>query len=178
MKNNWSNLGIFLVLVSFSAQAEEFMKLSDFIKAELGGLPKLSQEAFTLSPEQKKSILKVAENSTEDGFKFFYGKKDDVMVKACTVVSQAGKEGPMQVGVCFSPEQLVTSVSILSHAEERGKGIEAAAYLNQFKDKKIDSPFKVGKDVTVKSGATYSSESVSEAIRKASFAFKTFVLKL
>jgi Na+-translocating ferredoxin:NAD+ oxidoreductase RnfG subunit len=177
MKNQKSNFGVLLCLVSSTANAGELVKLSDFVKTELGGLPKLSQESFTLTPEQRKELVKVAENATEDGFKFFYGKKDDVLLKACTVVPQAGKEGPMQIGVCFSTDQLVKSVTILSHMEERGKGIEAAAYLTQFKDKKIDSPFEVGKDVTIKSGATHSSKAVSEAIRKAGFAFKTFVLK-
>ncbi|MBX9769420.1 MAG: FMN-binding protein [Bdellovibrionales bacterium] len=164
------------VLVATLVNAEEFKTVAAFVKSELGDAPKLSQEMFTISAEQKKEMSKVAENATEDTFKFFYGKKDDALLKACTIVSQSGKEGPMQVGVCFGPDRLVRSVTVLSHVEERGKGIEASAYLNQFKDKKIDSAFEVGKDVTIKSGATYSSKAVSESVRKASFAFKTFVL--
>ena len=165
------------LLMTYSANATEFVKLSEFVKKELGEYPQLSQESFTLNADQKSALNKVAENATEDSFKFFYGKKDGSLAKACIVVGQAGKEGPMQVGVCFSPDNLVRSVTVLNHVEERGKGIEQAAYLNQFVDKKSDSPFEPGKDITVKSGATYSSRSVSEAIRKAGFVYRTFVKK-
>jgi Na+-translocating ferredoxin:NAD+ oxidoreductase RnfG subunit len=161
-----------------SVCATEFIKLPDYLKTELAGSDSMSQEVFTLNDAQKKDLQKLAPDATDSTFKFFYAKdKSKQIKKACTVGPQAGKEGPMTVGVCFNMAGLITSVTILSHVEDHGRGIEEASYLNQFKDKPASSSFQLGKDVVVKSGATRSSKAVSEAVRKASYAFRTFVQK-
>jgi Na+-translocating ferredoxin:NAD+ oxidoreductase RnfG subunit len=53
--------------------------------------------------------------------------------------------------------------------------VKDQAFLKQFVGKTVASGFQVGKDIDGISGATISSKAVSEALRKASFGFKTFV---
>lgn len=168
---------LFSILVGGSAQAYELMTLKAFLKAELGGL-KLSKEDFKLSADQIKALQNVAPDASETSFSFYYGRNEaSELQKACLSVPQKGKEGPMVLGVCFDAKGLLSQVSILNHVEEKGRGIEEESFLKQFKGKSSKDAFALGKDVSGISGATWSSKAVSEALRKASFAFKTFVGK-
>lgn len=168
------------VLLMFSASlmahAEEFVPLKDFLKKELAGSAKLSKETFVLNGEQKDVLSKLAPNASDASFTFFYGKNGDGAIeKACTVVPQQGKEGPISLGACFGQKGLLESVTILAHEEERGRRITEESFLKQFKGKKATDAFVLGSDVDGISGATYSSKAVSEALRKSAFAYKTFV---
>jgi Na+-translocating ferredoxin:NAD+ oxidoreductase subunit G len=164
---------------SVASFAGEIVKFNDFLKSELSASAKTAKETFTLTPEQKTSLKSVAEDSSDTAFTFFYGKTSDGKIeKSCTVVPQKGKEGPMSVGVCFGQDGLVNSLIVLAHEEERGKkAAEGKDFIKQFKGKKASSPFQVGKDVDAVTGATVTSKALSEAVRKASFAYTQFVEK-
>ena len=81
----------------------------------------------------------------------------------------------MVIGVCFQDGGLVQSVTILSSEEERGKKVSEASWLKQFKGKKVSDAFQLGQDVDGVTGATWSSKSVAETLRKASYAYRTFI---
>jgi Na+-translocating ferredoxin:NAD+ oxidoreductase RnfG subunit len=166
-----------LLAVSIQARAETLIEMKAYLKEELGKSAKLAKENFSLSADQKKALAAVSE-SGDESFTFYYGKTaDGKLEKACTVLPQKGKEGPMTVGACFDPSGIVKSVRILSFEEERGKPVAEKAFLSQFQGKKVADAFFVGKDIDGVSGATWSSKSVSEAVRRASYGFKTFVRK-
>jgi Na+-translocating ferredoxin:NAD+ oxidoreductase RnfG subunit len=165
-----------LVCFGMAGNAGELISLKDYLKKELSSSSKVSKEVFQLNPEHRVVLKSLAANSEESAFSFFYGKSSvGALDKACTVVPQQGKEGPMTIGICFEPSGLVASVTILTSEEERGKKVAEESFLKQFRGKKISDAFQVGSDVDGVSGATWSSKAVAEAIRKSSFAFKTFV---
>ena len=165
-----------ITLLSWQVGAAELLSLKDYLKSELAQSKKMSKEVFKLEQEQIKAMKNLAPNSDDEAFTFYYGKSEAGDVeKACTVVPQQGKEGPLSVGVCFSNSGLVSSVTVLSSEEVRGKKVTESSFLDQFKGKKVSDAYQVGKDVNGISGATWSSNSVSEAIRKSGFAYKTFV---
>lgn len=177
MKNILNSL-LVVVLVQFSltVKATELVSLKDYLKKELAGAAKMSKESFVVTAEKKKELSKIAPDAQEDQFTFYYAKKaDGVLEKACTVVAQQGKEGPMSIGVCFDNVGLVQSVTILSSEEEHGKKVAEESWLKQFKGKKVSDAFQVGRDVDGVSGATMSSKAVAETLRKSSYAFVNFV---
>src|SRR5438046_788123 len=104
------------ILISGSvANCETVMEMKDFLKTELSGAATMSKETFKIDSAVAKDLKSVAASSTDDVFTFYYGKtKDGKLQKACTVVPQRGKEGPMNVGVCFDPVGVVQKVTILS----------------------------------------------------------------
>jgi Na+-translocating ferredoxin:NAD+ oxidoreductase RnfG subunit len=169
---------VFIYLLSLSVYAETIQTLTDYLREQLKGQESTSKETFKLSPEQIDKLKEIALKATDEQFIFFYGKsKDGKIKKACTVVSQEGKEGPMSIGVCFDPDGIVTSVDLLSMLEDHGQKVKEQSFLKQFKGKNVASSFQVGKDINGVSGATISSWAVSEAVRKSSYAFKTFIQK-
>jgi Na+-translocating ferredoxin:NAD+ oxidoreductase RnfG subunit len=167
---------LILLFFVFKVEAAELVSLKGYLKKELAGAAKTSKESLPVKDEDQSALSDVAPNSQDTEFVFYYAKTaEDKLTKACTVVPQQGKEGPMTIGICFDPNGLVESVTILSSEEERGKAVAEQSFLKQFKGKKMSDAFQVGKDVNGVSGATWSSKSVSEAIRKSSFAFKKYV---
>lgn len=165
-----------LVLFPRFAGAVELVSLKDYLKKELAGAAKMSKENFAVSADKKKELSKIAPDAQDEQFTFYYAKKaDGALEKACTVVAQQGKEGPMSIGVCFDNVGLVQSVTILSSEEEHGKKVAEESWLKQFKGKKVSDAFQVGRDVDGVSGATISSKAVAETLRKSSFAFSNFV---
>jgi len=171
------NIGLFLALVLVApAQATELVSLKDFLKKELTGAAKTSKETLPVAAGDKAALKNLAPDMQDTEFVFYYAKAaDDKITKACTVVPQQGKEGPMTVGVCFDADGLVASVTVLSSEEERGKAVAEQSFLKQFKGKKMSDAFVVDQDVNGVSGATWSSKAVSEAIRKSAFAYKNYV---
>jgi Na+-translocating ferredoxin:NAD+ oxidoreductase RnfG subunit len=164
------------LLFSVSVNAAELVALKDYLKTELSSSAKMGKESFNVSAADKKELTALCPDADDSSFTFYYGRTaDGKMEKACTVVPQKGKEGPLSVGVCFDASGIISGVTILSHEEERGKGIQEESYLKQFKGKKVADAFVLGKDVNGVSGATWSSKAMAEATRKASFAFKKYV---
>ena len=167
-----------ILAVSFSAPtpAATLMSVKDFLKKELAGAGKISKETFSLNDEQKKALRALAPDSQDVDFTFYYGKSNEGKLEtACLTVPQQGKEGPLSIGVCFEPQGLVRSVVVLESEEDHGRKVAEASWLKQFSGKKVSDAFQVGQDVNGVSGATRSSKAVSEALRKTSFAFKTFI---
>jgi Na+-translocating ferredoxin:NAD+ oxidoreductase RnfG subunit len=164
------------LLIPTVSTTRELLSLKDYLKKALAQYPKMTRESFSLSEEQAKSLKALAASAQDKGFTFYYGRiLDGSMERACTVVAQAGKEGPLSIGVCFSPKGLVESVDFLVFSEDRGQGVLKDVFLSQFNGKNAGSSFVVGNDIDAVAGATKTSWAVAEAIRKASFAFRVFV---
>lgn len=164
------------VLAGSHARAEDLLSAKDFLKAGLEGSAKMTKEVFALSGAQKEELVALAPKATETAFTFYFGRNADGKLKrACTIVPQQGKEGPMTLGVCFDGAGVVQQVRVLTYQEERGKPVKEEAFLSQFTGKASSAEFRLGKDVDGVSGATYSSTAVAEAVRKSAFAYKKFV---
>jgi Na+-translocating ferredoxin:NAD+ oxidoreductase RnfG subunit len=161
------------------AQAEVVQETKAFLKEQLGSHPKKTKETFPLTEAHRKSLRAVAERATDQSFSFYFARDAaDKLQVACTVVPQEGKEGPMQIGACFDGGGLVTAVRVLEFQEDHGKPVKEVPWLKKtFDGKKAASAFRIGKDVDAVSGATRSSEAVSEAVRKAGWGYQEFVEK-
>ena len=169
-------VGAMVLFFTSYSWAAELLSLKDYLKSELSTSAKMGKETFPLTAEQKKELQAIAPDASDESITFYYGRSDSgVMEKACTVLPQKGKEGPLSVGVCYDSAGLVQSVKILSHEEERGKGIESSSFLKQFNGKKVSDAYIVGKDVDGITGATWSSKAMAEVLRKAGYGYKTFV---
>lgn len=71
------------------------------------------------------------------------------------------------VGVDYATDEIL-HVKILDHAETPGLGsrIEEEGFRSQFVGKTLQDPIKTGEDIDIISGATVSSDAVSEAVRQ------------
>lgn len=167
---------IFILMSGSFAYTGELINLKDFLKQELSESAKISKESFSLNEDQKGTIKNLAPQAEDSEFVFYYGKSIEGKIqKACVVVPQQGKEGPMTIGVCYLANMSIGNVVILSAVEERGRKALEESYLKQYRGRKVSDNFQIGKDVDGVSGATWTSKAIAEAMRKSSFAFQTFV---
>lgn len=165
------------LLAPAAGSAEELVPYKDAAKRMLTGAKKASKLDVTPTDEEKAKIkgLGVDADAT---YSFLVGRNDDgTLVAAGLVVDQAGKEGPMRVGVALDPATgKVREAFVMRFEEERGKPVKEASFLNQFKGKGPSDAIAAGKDIDVVSGATASSTAVSTAVKRAVAAWKVLVL--
>jgi Na+-translocating ferredoxin:NAD+ oxidoreductase RnfG subunit len=83
----------------------------------------------------------------------------------------------MRVGVGLSKGGAVERVVILYFEEERGKPVADKSFLKQYVGKDAKSPLRLGDDIDAITGATVSSKSVTEAVRKAIALWDAVILK-
>lgn len=163
-------------LMSFNGFSETLLTSKQFLKANLSKSAKMSREKFQVTTDMLKKAKSVAKNADEKQSVFYFGKSESgKLEKACTIVPQIGKEAPMTLGVCFDDNGLITEIDILEFGEERGQKARDRSFLDQFKGKGNSAKLSVGVDIHAVSGATYTSEYISEAIRKASFYHSQFI---
>ena len=154
------------------------MKNGTFLKGELSTYKKKTKEVLPVSSELLKQVQKSVPSAFEKKFTFYYGKNaEGKMQKACTIVSQMGKEGPMSLGLCFKESGEISALKVLQFSEDHGKGVKSDSFLGQFLNRKLNEELKVGKNIDGLSGATQSSNAITDAVTKAQLAFKGLVIE-
>lgn len=79
---------------------------------------------------------------------------------------ERGYDGPIKMLVGMNPQGIITRVIVVDHSEPYGNfSIEPPAFAEQFANKNIKDPFKVGSDVDAVSRATITIMSATRAIR-------------
>ncbi len=166
-------IGIFF---SFEgAQSETLKTLKSFLTEQLGAYKKLTRESVKIPKDLQVEWSKELKTSVPNQAVLYFGKSPSGETqKSCTVVPQEGKEGPMDVGVCFSSKGSVTAVDYLVFNEERGQKVRESGFLKQFIGKSSKNKYKIGEDIDVVTGATHSAEAVADAVHKASLIFNKY----
>ncbi|PIW58254.1 MAG: hypothetical protein COW13_05350 [Candidatus Omnitrophica bacterium CG12_big_fil_rev_8_21_14_0_65_50_5] len=72
----------------------------------------------------------------------------------------------------LSPEGQVIEVSVLDYQEIRGKPVAKNRFLKQYQNKTIHNPVKLKKDIDGITGATISSRSLTDGVRKILYIFE------
>ena len=127
-----------------------------FCEAEEFETLELSQEVITrVNEEYNVNILETL--AAKSG-----GRQLGYVFRASTF----GYGGPVVVMVGVSSrDQRIAGVVVLEHQETPGLGsnITNPDFLNQFAEKPVDDPFRLGQDIEAIAGATISSRAVLEA---------------
>ncbi|MFT5207191.1 MAG: Na+-translocating ferredoxin:NAD+ oxidoreductase RnfG subunit [Candidatus Omnitrophota bacterium] len=85
-----------------------------------------------------------------------------------------GKWDPIHYALAITPEGAVKSVAILEYREKRGKPVAKTRFLKQFRGKTITDSIEVMKDIKGITGASISSNGVTNGIRKLLHLFQEF----
>ncbi|WP_373048803.1 FMN-binding protein [Vulgatibacter sp.] len=167
----------FTLLTPSVGAAEELVSFKEGAKRMLSGAKKASKLDVTPTDEEKAKIKGMGVNP-DATYSFLIGKDEaGAPVAAGIVVDQAGKEGPMRVGVALDPANgKVKEAFVMRFEEERGKPVKEASFLGQFKGKGPSDAITGGKDIDIVSGATHSSKAVAEAVKRAVASYKVLVL--
>lgn len=142
---------IFPLATSFEA---EILELDEKLKE---GISASAAITFDETHAPRVRIHTVLKNGEVIG----YGLEDTVV----------GKWGPIHYLVGVDPEGTVREVIVLSYDEIRGKPVAKRRFLRQYQGKTPKDPLRLRKDIDGISGATISSRSLTDGVRKLLFIF-------
>lgn len=127
----------------------------EYVSLSIEQIEKIEKDArinFPGSHSKKVIIYKAFENDFLLGYAF-----EDTVI---------GKWGPIHYLVGLNKDGVILKVMILDYDEIRGKPIAKRRFLKQYKGKNINDPLRLRKDIDGVTGATISSRSLTDGIRK------------
>lgn len=132
-------------------------------------------ERKTLMEEQKTAVekeLKSKLRKTE--WEFAVAKTGGRIDGYALVDNEIGKTEPITFLTAITPKGEVKAVEVLVYRESHGSAVHERRFVDQFKGKNADQPFKAGQDITNITGATLSVKGVARGVKRALFLWKVF----
>ena len=111
---------------------------------------------------------------TEESFAAWRGRDGDKDLGWALVLEEKGRFKPITFMVHVRPDGRVGLVLVMVYRESRGDGVKRQRFLKQFRDKDLDDPLRLNRDVVGLTGATLSSRAISHGVRKALVLVETF----
>ncbi len=128
----------------------------------------LDKETKQLSPEQKESLKKkLGATLSKDEWSFTIARAGQKIIGYALVDHEIGKTDPITFMTAISPTGEVLEVEILVYRESYGSEIKNKSFRQQFKNKTVQDPLKLGKDISNITGATLSSRAVTRGVKRA-----------
>lgn len=138
----------------------------------------IKEEIRMLTAEQKKAIEEKAKVDFDPlfdrEFHFFIGRTNGYLVGYAIKDTIRGKWGPIHYMLSLDPAGKIVDVVVLEYKEKRGLPVAKGRFLKQFVGKTMQNKLKLKKDIRGVSGATISSRSMTNGIRKLVYVFNEF----
>ncbi|MEE8359669.1 MAG: FMN-binding protein [Candidatus Omnitrophota bacterium] len=135
----------------------------------------IKEEIKILTQKQWNAVeenAKVKFHPAFDGeYHFFIGEKDGRVAGYVVMDTVYGRRGPIQYMLSLDPDGKIKEVVLLDHSERLGKPSAMRRFLRQFAGKTARDKLRLKKDIHAVTGATVSSRSISNGIRKAIHVF-------
>lgn len=131
---------------------------------------KIESSKYNLS-EKKKSIIesRLGTKLKSNHYVIFTGYDEDTIMGYAIIIDEQGKYHPMTIMTCISPEFIVNNVVLMVYREKIGASVRKSRFTKQFHKKTSQHKLRVDQDIAAVSGATVSSYSMANAVRKSIF---------
>jgi Na+-translocating ferredoxin:NAD+ oxidoreductase RnfG subunit len=90
---------------------------------------------------------------------------------------ELGQSEPITFAVALTPDGVVERTEILVYREPRGDEVRSRRFLDQLRGKTLRQPLRTGVDIDAVSGATISSRSMAQGVRRALVLFDELILR-
>jgi Na+-translocating ferredoxin:NAD+ oxidoreductase RnfG subunit len=161
---------IILLGIGGSASADTLLHIDQALKKIYPQATAFEHQRFTLDDEQVSLIEEKARINFEPGHmrtvKQFTVKQSDQVVGYAYEDVVVGKWGPIHYVVGLDSNGKVVRTIVLDYQEIRGKPIAKKRFLRQYKGKTVKNPVRLRRDIDGITGATISSTSFTNGIRK------------
>ncbi len=174
-------LAVFIssLLISSNIYAEEILISRDKALAQaFPNASRFTKEEFVLTPDQIRKLKTEAKirigPKHQSKITLFTAKKDEQVLGYVFEDVVLGKWGIIHYVLALNKKGAVLKVIILDYSEIRGRPIARNRFLKQYKGKTYRNPVRLKKDIDGISGATISSRSITDGIRKLLHIFKDY----
>jgi Na+-translocating ferredoxin:NAD+ oxidoreductase RnfG subunit len=174
------NIRIFLIcwgLISGTglSSADELTTIDQALRQIYPDAAEFKKEIVNLSDQQQQAIAKKAQVSFDGGhmvqLTMYTAYADAQVIGHALEDIVIGKWGPIHYLVGISPQGAVVQTVVLDYQEIRGRPIAKKRFLKQYTGKSINDPLQLKKDIDGITGATISSRSMTDGVRKLLHAF-------
>ncbi len=126
----------------------------------------IQKKRLMLSKDELLKIKKMAKLPVKSKlYRYYEVKKDDKTIAYAILIAQKVRTKKATI-LYFIKDEKVKFIEILAFLEPH-EYIPKDSWIQQFKDKNILEPFKVGKDIPTISGATLSAKTITDSARLA-----------
>ncbi|HKY62648.1 MAG TPA: FMN-binding protein [bacterium] len=158
-----------LTLVSIaSAQTTVYLTPADALKLIFKDSQEVIKEDHPVSAEQRQKAQALLGYDLPKGqYTFYLGRSGGQVDGYAIIDEQVGKVQPITFVTRIEPQGNVSAVEIMVYRESHGGDVASKRFLNQFKQKSLNSELRLHGDIVNISGATLSSHALVVGVKRA-----------
>jgi len=162
--------GLIVLAWGYSSSAKVLIRADEAVKKIYRQAETFEARSLTLSDDQIRRIeakARITFKGAHSSQVIVHTAKDSGQTVGYAFEDTvAGKWGPIHYLVGLDANGVVSQIMILDYEEDRGRPIAKKRFLRQYKGKKREHPVRLKKDINGISGATISSRSLTDGVRK------------
>ena len=133
-------------------------------------------QRYAISPALRERIThRLGANLRRDSYVFYIASTGGHIDGYALIDDELGQTEPITFGVKLSPDGVVERTEVLIYREPRGDEVRSKHFLDQMRGKTVNKPCRAGVDIDAVSGATISSHSLANGVRRALVLFDELV---
>ena len=172
---------IFIVFLGFAASREGaaqttvFLTPADALKLIFKDSQEVLKEDHPVTDEIRKQAGEMLHyDLPKDHYPFYVGKTAGKIDGYAVIDDQVGKVQPITFVTRISPQGQVEAVEVMVYRESHGSDVASRRFLNQFKQKGLNSELRLHGDIVNVSGATLSSHALVVGVKRALVLWQIF----
>jgi len=156
-----------LTLLPDAALSKVYSTREKSLKSAFPQADKIDKKIIRLNEEQKHRISQNSGQPINFSYKSVYIAERDGKRLGYAIVDQVkGKSSFIKYLVAITPEGTVRDIVILNYRGTRGTEVLYESFRKQFIGKRENDPIQLGVDIDAIAGATISSRSIADGVRK------------
>jgi Na+-translocating ferredoxin:NAD+ oxidoreductase RnfG subunit len=169
VKDSWGTLLLFpamLLLIAGNTFGGEDLSRDQVMKKAFPSAETFVRQVLRLSDELMKKLSRESGQKISSRFVTVYvAKKDDGNLGYGFIGYTKGKSSFIKYFVAITPDGKIHSIEIMSYRGEKGSEVRHEIFKKQFAGKSLGGNIKVGADINAMTGATISSQAVTNSVR-------------
>jgi Na+-translocating ferredoxin:NAD+ oxidoreductase RnfG subunit len=178
LKNSWFILLLFpaiLLLLAGNTLGSEVLSRDQVLKNAFPLAETFVRKVIRLSDEQMKKLSRESGQKISSRFVTVYiAKNGDETLGYGFIRYTKGKSSFIKYFVAITQDGKIHSIEIMSYRGEKGSEVRHEIFKKQFAGKSLGSNIKVGADINAISGATISSQAVTNSVRETMHIWQEF----
>ena len=133
-------------------------------------------QRYPISPALRERLThRLGYAPRRDNYVFYIASTGGHIDGYAIIDEELGQTEPITFGVKLSPDGVVERADVLIYREPRGDEVRSRRFLDQMRGKTVQKPCRAGVDIDAVSGATISSHSLANGVRRALVLFDELV---
>jgi Na+-translocating ferredoxin:NAD+ oxidoreductase RnfG subunit len=128
---------------------------------------RIASASLLVNSEEKESLWNLTKlHFTDDTLQLFVASNANTILGYAILDDARGKDQPITYCIVVDTELVVREIKILAYREPYGGEVQNKSWLKQFFGKQLSNDLRPGKEIKNITGATISSRSVTQSVKK------------